>query len=498
MTGATAAMIALTTITHIVVQRDRLLAGINIDYQIWSMTLTSTCATLLVMSVLQVNLNQLWKALAEKEAQARGDARTDALTGLGNRKFLLEKLAERSNHDSSVEQFALLFIDLNNFKRVNDTLGHAAGDELIIKVALRLGSVESDAAIARLGGDEFAIILDVPDNRQLEIRCKDIVTALAATYTIGVTEVYVGVSVGAVIFKTGLSASDLMRCADVAMYKAKSGQTGYRIFDQELIESVERRGLLEVRLREALRSGHGLSAVFQPQVTPDGGMIALEALLRWNDEQFGSIPADEVVSIAEESGLIADVGLFMANVACEAARQHPHRQICLNVAPLQMLDEQFAVQLKNLVDGAGLNPAQFQIDIAEVVLVERSTEIRPAMLSLIAAGFSLAADDVGTSTSSLSHLANLGVTTIKLDRSLLQGAVQQGNISVMRAIVSLAKTLHLSVVCEGVSNAVEEETAIQAGCDYLQGFRYGKPARLCDFLLAHQGGPEGALRQRLA
>lgn len=498
MTGATAAMIALTTITHIVVQRDRLLAGMNIDYQVWSMTLTSTCATLLVMSVLQVNLNELWKALADKEAQARGDARTDALTGLGNRTFLLETLAERYSRDFSGEPAALLFIDLDNFKRVNDTLGHAVGDELIIKVARRLASVESDAAIARLGGDEFAIILDVSDSEQLEIVCKDIVTALAATYMIGGTEVYVGVSVGAVMFKSELSASDLMRCADVAMYKAKSGQTRYRLFDQELIESVERRGLLEVRLREALRSGHGLSAVFQPQVTPDGGMVALEALLRWNDAQFGSISANEVISIAEESGLIAEVGLFMANVACEAARQHPHQQICLNVAPLQLLDEQFSVQLETLVNEAGLSPAQFQIEIAEGTLAERGIAIRPAMLSLIAAGFSLAADDVGTSTSSLTHLASLGVTTIKLDRSLLQGAVQQGNISVMRAIVSLAKTLHLSVVCEGVSNAVEEETAIQAGCDFLQGFRYGKPACLCDFHLDRQGGSDGALRQRLA
>lgn len=482
MTGASVAMIALTYFAQVLVGRDQLWSGATQNYQILIMTLSSTCATLLVMTVLQSNLDQLCKTLAEKEEQARGDARTDALTGLGNRKFLTEKLVERVEPDFSGNPGALLFIDLNNFKRVNDTLGHAVGDELIVLVADRLREVVPDAAVARLGGDEFAIILDVPETSQLELRSREMVRKLSGVYIINGTEVYVGISLGAIMFDSSLNPSDLMRRADIAMYKAKSDQTGFKIFDQELIESVERRSLLEVRLREALRSKQGISAVFQPQVEANGRLVALEALLRWNDELYGPIPVVEVITIAEESGLIDEVGLFMASQACEAASKLPDLEICLNVASLQLLGANFAKQLENLIHGAGLKPSRFQIDIPERVLVERGAEIRPALQTLITAGFKLTADDFGTSTSSLSHLQSLGITAIKLDRCLLQNAVELGNIAVLRAIVSLAKTLNLSVVCEGVSTPSEEEAAIQAGCDNLQGFRFGKPSRLSDFL----------------
>jgi diguanylate cyclase (GGDEF)-like protein len=485
LTGASAAMIALSSLAQVLVQQKGFFPDHPFSNQMWLMILTTTTATLLVMSVLQGNLDEMYKEITKKAARAREDALTDSLTSLGNRKFLIKAIEERTDPAVSRGDSALLFLDLDHFKRVNDTLGHAAGDQLIVEVAERLRNSAPGATIGRLGGDEFAIIIDETGKEGLAQFCEDCVNSLAGTYQVGGAEVFIGISIGAVMFDQNLTTSDLMRRADVAMYKAKANRNGYKIFDDEMIRSIERRVALESRLRADLRSGQNLSGLFLPQVDLTGTMIGLELLVRWNDSEYGPIPPPEIISIAEDAGLISDIGLFLTEQACEAASALPDQLVCLNIATKQLLDGRFADQLAALVGSHGLMPERFQLDIPEVVLVKRGEEIRPTLEKLAKAGFRLAADDFGTSTSSLNYLQNLGITAIKLDRSLLQDAVDLGTIAVMRAIVGLARSLQLSVTCEGISSQAEKSAALQAGCDYLQGFFFGKPIPLRDLL--HSG-----------
>lgn len=482
LTGASAAMIALSSLAQLVVQQNGFFLNHAFSNQMWLMVLATATATLLVMSVLQGNLDELYKEITSRAAKAREDALTDSLTSLGNRKFLIQAIELRTDQAVSRPSAALLFIDLDHFKRVNDTLGHASGDQLIVEVAQRLRRSAPGATIGRLGGDEFAIIVDETSIEELAKFCKDCVDSLAGTYQIGDAEVFIGVSIGAVMFDQSLTATDLMRRADVAMYKAKANRNGYKIFDTEMIRSIERRAALESRLRADLRSGQNLGVLFLPQVDRTGTMVGLELLVRWNDSEYGPIPPPEIISIAEDAGLISDIGLFLTKQACEAALALPSQLICLNIATKQLLDDRFADQLAALVESHRLMPERFQLDIPEVVLVKRGEEIRPTLEKFVKAGFRLAADDFGTSTSSLNYLQNLGITAIKLDRSLLQDAVGLGTIAVMRAIVGLANSLHLSVTCEGISSQAEKSAALQAGCDYLQGFLFGRPVPLRDIL----------------
>lgn len=482
ITGASATMIALSSLAQFLVQRKGFLNDLSFDNPVWLMMLASSCATLLVMSILQSNLDEMYSEIMRKAALAREDALTDSLTSLGNRKFLIQKIEEALSVPTTGSDSALLFLDLDHFKRVNDTLGHAAGDELILAVASRLRSSAPGATIARLGGDEFAILVDNTDIDRLEGFCRNCVSALGGTYEVGGTEVFIGVSIGAVMFDQILTTTDLMRRADVAMYKAKANRNEFKIFDAEMISSIERQVALEARLRADLRSGQNVSTLFLPQIDVAGSLVGLELLLRWRDEEIGQIPPQEIIAIAEDAGLIGDIGLFLAQQACDAASELPDQMVCLNIATKQLLDDRFAYQLTEVMRERGQQPERFQLDIPEDILVKRGEEVRPTLERLVAAGFKLAADDFGTSTSSLTYLKSLGITAVKLDRSLLKDAVELGTISVIRAIVSLAKTLGLSVTCEGISTEVEMSVALQAGCDYLQGFKFGKPAPLRDLM----------------
>lgn len=480
-------MIVLTSFALSFLTFRPLAPGTTFLQQVWPMILASTCAILLVMSLLHADLKKLYGLLAEREEQARRDARLDPLTGLGNRKFLIEELEAQLGDDSSCKARVLLLVDLNHFKRVNDTMGHSVGDQLLVAVAARIRAILPDAAIARLGGDEFAIILELGSAQELSPICKNITETLAEPFQIGAEVVLTGGSVGAAVFAQELDASTLMRRADVAMYRAKTSGSGYQIFDAAMIASVKRRAELAGALRECLNGGDGLYAVFQAIVTADGKMRALEALIRWQHASFGTIAPLEIVSIAEENHLLNEVGLFMAKQAFNAANSLPGVCICLNVQAIQLLDPKYAETLICLAAENDIPEAQFQLEIQEREFVERGDEIAPVLATLRDAGFQIAVDDFGSSTSSLAHLKALGVTTLKLDPSILKNALEVGSIAVMRAKVSLAKALNMSVVCKGVCNLLDETAAVQARCDLLQGFHYSQPAPLSTFLERHEG-----------
>lgn len=482
VTGASATMIALTSFSAFFLTASPLLSRAGSVPQVWLMILASSCATLLVMSLLHNDLQKLYGLLAEREEQARKDARLDPLTGLGNRKFLIEELEDRLEGDPVITPMALLFVDLDHFKRVNDTMGHRAGDQLIMAVAARIRETLSGAATARLGGDEFAAIVELAEGQELSPICETLTRRLSAPFRVGENEAFIGGSVGAAFLEQGLDAGDVMRRADVAMYRAKTTSSGYQVFDDPMIADVERRAELANALRKCLRGDEGLSAMYQAIVSPDGEMQALEALLRWQHETLGPVAPLEIISIAEETHLLNEVGLFMAQQAYRAAVSLPGIGICLNMRAVQLLDARYGESLIRIAVENDIPAGQLCLEIREHDFVERGNEIAPVLARLRDAGFRVAVDDFGSSTSSLAHLKALGVTTLKLDPSVLKNAQEVGSIAIMRAKVSLAKALGMTVVCEGVHSPLDEAAAVQAGCDLLQGFRYSQPAVLSNFL----------------
>jgi diguanylate cyclase (GGDEF)-like protein len=422
-------------------------------------------------------LQRLYKLLAQREEQAQQEARVDPLTGVANRKFLAERLEAR--RASCVDRNSVLcLLDLNHFKHVNDTRGHEGGDELLVSVARRLEAAVPEAFIARLGGDEFAILADVDGARHAEEVCLKIADVFASPFVLAQGECFTHGSVGATFLQRDLTVSELLRRADAAMYKAKTDSRSFKIFDEEMIEGMERRARLALDLRNASPSFPDCSAVYQPILGSDGSLEGLETLLRWKHPKLGQIPPAETVSVAEDVHLINELGLLVAKAACQAAQLFPDTLIAFNVSVMQLLDARFEESLRELVDREGVACGRLQIEIKEVDFAARGRDMAGAVRRLSNAGFKIAVDDFGSSTSSLVQLQRYGVTVLKLDPKVLRNAREVANITVMRANVELAKALGMVVVCEGVGVEADRTAAVNAGCDMMQGFLLGRPQEL--------------------
>jgi diguanylate cyclase (GGDEF)-like protein len=470
VTGATAAMLALTACVLYLAHGGA--EGYNDRF--WLMILASSCATLLVMSLLHSDLQTLYKLLANSEEQARREARTDQLTGLANRKSLSEQIdAVRPSSDH--RRMILCLLDLDHFKRVNDTRGHEGGDQLLLHTARRLEDAVPQAFVARLGGDEFAILAEAGDLDAAEEICRTIVEALVRPFELSHGECFTRGSVGVAFLEPNLSTSELLSRADIAMYKAKSAPLSWRIFDNEMIEGIARRARLASDLRHSAPSFADCSAVYQPIHGVDGTLRGLEALLRWNHPSLGFIPPRETVSVAEEVRLINELGMLVARDACRAAHAFPGPLIAINVSVVQLLDDRFDEALRSLVAKQDLQAGRFQLEIREIDFATRGKDISGAVLRLCNAGFGIAVDDFGSSTSSLVQLRDFGASVLKLDPKVLRNAREVESIAVMRAKVELAKALGMSVICEGVGDEADRSAAIQAGCDMLQGYLLGRP-----------------------
>lgn len=476
LTGGTAAMIALTACSLFII--DRSTASVGGEARLWPMILASSCATLLVMTVLQDELESLYRALAAREEQARADARTDPLTGLGNRRFLFDELARLQARADPPSMSALILIDLDHFKRVNDTRGHHFGDALIKAVATRLRYAAPHAKLVRLGGDEFALLVEMKDERELAEVCEELVASFEAPFATDGEECFARGSLGAAILTPELTPSELLRRADIAMYRAKINQSGFQLFDSEMIAAVERRAKLAKDLRQCVASGEGLSAQFQGIFDRSGKLAGVEALLRWRHPKLGPIPPAEIISLAEETQLINEVGIVVAAHGCRAAQSLPEVTVAMNVSYVQLLDSRFRKELERVVASGKISPSRFQIEVRETDFVERAPDMKLALGELKLAGFQIAVDDYGSSTSSLPYLRKLGVSVLKLDPRVLHNSREAGSIAVMRAKVQLARALGMMVVCEGVADAGDEAAALQAGCDRLQGYFLGEPEDL--------------------
>ena len=415
------------------------------------------------------------EALAEQ-------ARTDALTGLVNRGELLELLA-----DGGPEQRLLVFLDLDSFKRINDSLGHSAGDALLVQVAGRLRhAVRSGDVVARLGGDEFVVLLALGSGDDAHAVVRRVQGAFADPFALGGRSVVVTTSAGAVVVEPyGVELPEaLLERADAAMYSAKrSGPGRSAFFTTTMREAALQRLDLESDVRGALERGQ-LHLVYQPIVrATDHVVVGHEALLRWEHPVRGAVPPDVFIPVAEASGLIVEIGRWVLQEACTQARRwrEEHgggRTMSVNLSALQLSDPGLVADVVRALADAGLPPTALCLEITETALIAHPEQALMALHALRATGVTIALDDFGTGFSSLSHLHRYPVDTVKVDRSFVARLGDgTGKDGLVTAILHLAAHMDLTVVAEGVETREQARRLAELGCDLLQGYALGRPDR---------------------
>ena len=445
------------------------------------------------------------------QEQASRLAHYDSLTGLANR-FLqsqtLEKIlnAPQMQHRSC----AVLLLDLDRFKQVNDTLGHPAGDALLKQVALRLErSIGAVGRVGRLGGDEVQVILPGRIERdQLAIMAGEAIEALSQPYSIDGSRVSIGVSVGiAIAPDDGLTSEALIRNADLALYAAKdAGRGRYHFYAADLHSDAEERRQMEQDLRDAIATG-GLELHYQPVVqTSTEQITGFEALLRWDHPVSGRISPAKFIPLAEDTGLIAPIGEWALRTACHDLAQWPDDvRVAVNVSPLQFANPALPTIVTQALAQAGVQPHRLELEITESVFLNDDDQTDAMFRSLKAVGVRLALDDFGTGYSSLGYLKKAPFDKIKIDQSFVRGATIEGsrNGAIIAAIVSLAEALGMETTAEGVETLDELDLIRALGCSHIQGFIYERPltkasatARLQQGIHAIAKGPRSARSAR--
>jgi diguanylate cyclase (GGDEF)-like protein len=435
------------------------------------------------------------EGLVASEARAKHMALHDALTGLPNRVLFEERLRQAIDGLSRRRgAAAVLAIDLDRFKAVNDTHGHAAGDELIQAMAKRLSTLcRVGETIARLGGDEFGVVAIDLEPRGAAALAERLVAALGAPVELSCGTVFVGGSIGVAMIdqaEAHLGAVEAVRRADVAMYRAKdAGRGRYCFFEAEMDAALKARRGLEADLRQAMEDG-GVWLAYQPQVDAVGRVLGVEALARWTHPTKGPISPAAFVPLAEDCGLIDTLGQLVMRRAFTDSRRWKDLKVAVNVSALQMKQADFPDQVAALLHETGALAEKIELEITEGALLGDDETTHRAIERLRDMGFSLALDDFGTGYSSLSYLRRYPIDKIKIDRSFITPLGQDKEASaVVHAIVRLAKALHLSVIAEGVETNQQREQLKEIGCAQAQGFLFSAPvpADQIDALVASGG-----------
>jgi Amt family ammonium transporter len=423
------------------------------------------------------------------EEQITHQAFHDALTGLPNRSLFGERLQralERSRRRSEL-YYAVLMIDLNKFKAVNDSLGHPAGDQLLIEVAKRLSiCVRSVDTVARLGGDEFAIILEEFTARSELLKvARRMHSILCEPFSLYGNDITPGASIGIVPkIAEYTSAEDVLRDADIAMYRAKQQGKGIVLFDKkmhlELVESIS----LEAELREVVSNG-GLTLHYQPIVSVfDERLQGFEALVRWNHPLRGMVPPDKFIPLAEETGLIIDLGKWVMSEACRTLKDWQNTfaaaqclTMSVNVSCRQFVKPGLVEHVMEVLAQNKLNPANLKIEVTESVIMHDVSRAVTELNRLRALGVQIAIDDFGTGYSSLAYLRRMPIDHLKIDRSFISGFEEgtKENDQIVRSIISLARSLGLGVIAEGVEHRDQLERLRLLHCDQAQGFMFSRP-----------------------
>lgn len=477
MVSAAIALIVVTNFCIVRILGNQGTIGSDLVSAVWPIALPSSLAVLLVMSSLYHALHEVVAELEVRQKRADAEAQRDPLTGLANRRLLEERIQQAIlRHKRDGERFSVLMLDLDNFKRINDLLGHQAGDELLKMTAERLqGLVRQTDTVARFGGDEF-LILQSSAGTPATVRrlCTRISRHLGATYKLAGREVRLPASVGAVVTTDRLhQASDYIRAADMALYAAKAaGRNCYRFFTHKLDAEANRRDKLETDLRKAVQTGRDLSVHFQPQLDTHGEVVGVESLLRWTHPTLGLIPAMEAIAIAEDCDLISQVGELVFRQAARFARTHRQLFVAVNLSPLQFVrQESLCKDLLRFVEEENILPNQIELEVTEQLFMRLDAGCEQQIKNLRKAGFRLSLDDFGTGYSSLSYLGRFQVDRLKLDRSFITAAAEE-NIILIRAAVTFAHSIGLEVVAEGIESPLHHSIAFEAGCDAVQGNYY--------------------------
>jgi len=420
-------------------------------------------------------------AIAAGETRLRHLAMHDPLCGLPNRIFFGERLeAVIEEVAAGSSPAAVFYIDLDHFKDVNDTLGHPTGDDLIRNVTSRLShALRGDDLVARLGGDEFAVISSIGDDQgKMMTVAQRIINAICAPHSINGQNIVIGASIGiAVIDKMCASAADVMRYADIALYRAKSeGRNRACIYDEAMDTELSNRKLLEADLRDAIENDR-LRLAYQPIVNKSGDqVIGVEALCRWTHPVRGEIPPTEFIAVAEHSGLIIPLGAWVLRRACLDGRVWPGINLAVNVSPLQFRQIGFVETVERILDETGFEPTRLELELTESVLLGNVGSVEAAMLRLKSLGVRVALDDFGTGYSSLLYLRSFPFDKLKVDRSFVHSLEKTADAAaIVHAVVSLGRGLGMQVTAEGVETADQQLFLRAAGVHSMQGYRFGKP-----------------------
>jgi len=451
------------------------------------------------MGELERAFNRMSESVARHDRDVRQIAYTDPLTGLTNRLAFREDLEQRlSQLRGSGRELALLFADIDDFKRVNDTLGHEAGDAALLQFATRIrGAVREhggdNAILARFGGDEFVILVEGREVRPLATRLAEVLVAeLRDPLEIEGRQVFLGTSIGITLFpEDASSASGLMKNGDIAMYQAKSaGKNGFRFYSRAMDHAVERRAHMEQELRGAWERGE-VSVVYQPiGRTSDGRILGAEALLRWQHPELGTISPAAFIDVAEQSGLIDQLGPRVLRQACQDAARWARECggeppfVSVNVSPRQLRHGELPGIVAECLAESGLPAGCLHLELTETALISDELQAGVLLTRLHGSGVKVWLDDFGTGFSGLSHLRRVPVDGLKIDRSFIADMQRDpDDLALTSAIVAMAHSLGIAVVAEGVEKQAQRDLLAGLGCDLIQGYWLGHPLA-ADELLA--------------
>ncbi|MDP2785113.1 MAG: EAL domain-containing protein [Sulfurimicrobium sp.] len=423
-------------------------------------------------------------AVSHAERHIRHLAYNDTLTELPNRTQFMDMLNQTIDRARDKGQtFALLFLDLNRFKNVNDTLGHDVGDRLLIAAGRRIRhSVRADDSVARFGGDEFTVLMeDLAGATAALVASQNICFALATPFEIDGLDIYVSASIGISVYPAdGMDGNTLLKHADSAMYLAKKNNSGHEFYEPGMEAKISDHVQMEGALRRA-EGRNELLLYYQPKaVLATGALSGMEALVRWKHPEFGPVSPARFIPLAEETGLIVSIGAWVLRTACTQAKIWADAgmplAVAVNLSGVQLRQRDFVDSVRAVLAETGLAPALLELEITESVLMEQAEETLSTLHQLKEIGVRLAIDDFGTGYSSLSYLKRFPVDTLKIDQSFVRDVTSDpDDAALVTGIIALAHSLRLKVVAEGVETAEQRDFLVRSDCDFIQGYLLSQP-----------------------
>lgn len=454
--------------------------------ELFTLMIVSSFALILIVSRNAIHLKRENTKRLEAESAIKRMAFYDSLTGLPNRYLGYDRLEQAIEHAHRHKKMAaVLFIDLDNFKEVNDTYGHSCGDELLKQVSKRINfCLSSDDTLVRISGDEFIVIVEpLQTEDSIWTLAEGIIESMQSSYNLQGHEMFVSVSIGVAIYPTdGVTREDLLRNADAAMYHAKhQGKNTFKFFSPALDQLVRNKLLISNLLRQALNNDEFVLH-YQPVFNINSKeIIGVEALLRWNNPVLGCVSPTDFIPVAEETGIIAQIGDWVLRQACKQSVAWsqaglPSLNMSVNISALQLDTDDYASKVKEILDETGMNPCQLELELTETAVMKDVNKSIKTINALVDLGTSIAIDDFGTGYSSISYLRKLNIHRIKIDRSFIKNIPENAeDIAIIDTIILLAGTLNLKITAEGVETEKQMSYIKSTTCECAQGF-YFSPA----------------------